>query len=136
MSKPEDALPHWDLSTVYPSLESIEFRDGFESTLRAIDQLGELFDEYHITLQEDPPPLDDTLVRVFETVMERYNDVLKQTRTLNAYIDGFVTTDSRNELAQAKSSELRQRTMRLSLLDTRFTAWIGSLDAKWEKRPL
>jgi len=129
MTKPENKLPHWDVSAVYPGLESPEFEEGFQSVIKAIDQLVELFDEHGIG-QREPAPLDEATVQSLETVLERYNDVLKRTRTLRAYIASFVTTDTRNELAQAKRSELQQHTVKLSLLDTRFTAWIGSLDVE------
>jgi pepF/M3 family oligoendopeptidase len=49
---------------------------------------------------------------------------------MNAYLQSFLATDSRNNLAQAKYSELQQYFARLSLLDTRLTAWLGSLDVE------
>ncbi len=63
-----------------------------------------------------------------EQVIERYNAVLKEVHTVVAYIRSFVSTDSRNTLAQARLSELQQDLLRLSLLGTRFTAWVGALD--------
>ena len=41
-----------------------------------------------------------------------------------------MSTDSRDTLAQAKWSELQQIFVRLSLLGTRFTAWLGSLEVE------
>lgn len=121
------ALPRWDMSVVFPSLESPEFADGFRSAVRAIDGLGELFDEEGVAAR-DSAPLDDVAVRAFERVVQRYNAVLDEYRTLSAYIAAFVSTDSRDDVAQARQSELRQQSLKLSLLGTRFTAWIGSLD--------
>src|SRR5438270_10770240 len=44
-------LPHWDMTVVYPGLESPEFAQGFSHVVQAIDELTHLFDEYHIKEQ-------------------------------------------------------------------------------------
>ncbi|MBL7199542.1 MAG: M3 family oligoendopeptidase [Anaerolineae bacterium] len=129
MSLPANPLPRWDLSAVFPGLESPEFAEGFESAVRAIDELVATFDRHDVA-RRDPVPLDEVTVTAFEEVVGQYNAVLEETRTLRAYIHGFVSTDSRNETAQARASELRQKTMLLSLLETRFAAWVGSLDVE------
>lgn len=123
------SLPHWDMSVVYPSLESMEFDAAFNSVVRSIANLVALFDQRGIA-KRDPAPLDDTTVQTFEAAVNALNSVLDETRTVNAYINSFVSTDSRYNLAQAKQSELQQHTVRLSMLGTRFTAWIGSLDVE------
>lgn len=120
-------LPHWDMTVVYPSLESKEFESGFAATIQAIDKLVELFDQKRIA-RRDPVPLDAASVANFEAAVAALNDVLDRTRTLGAYISSFVSTDSRNNLAQSKLSEFQQETLKLQFLSTRFTAWIGSLD--------
>ena len=121
------ALPRWDMSVIYPSLESPEFTQGFASVVGAIAELGELFDEANI--REQPPlTVDASVVRAFEAATTHYNTTADAVRTLGAYIGCFVTTDSRNDLAQAKMSELRNSLVLFSQLGTRFTAWIGSLD--------
>lgn len=129
MMTSQNTLPHWDMTPVYPGLESAQFEAGFQAAIQAIDQLVELFDEHHIGLRE-AAPLDAATLHSFETLIERFNSVLRETHTLEAYITSFVTTNTRNELAQARHSEYRQHAMKLSLLETRFTAWIGSLDVE------
>jgi len=126
---PKETLPRWDVSVVFPSLESPEFDAGMQAATQAIDDLVTLFDDHRIELK-DSVSLDTATVASFETVIKRYNQVLDQTHVLSAYISSFVTTDTRNALAQAKRSELQQQIVKLSLLDTRFTAWIGLLDAE------
>src|SRR5436190_4204700 len=122
-------LPHWDMTVVYPSLQSREFEQGFRSVVEAINDLSKLFDARQVGRRE-PAPLDDKTVQAFEDVIGRYNAVLEEVRTLGSYIQSFVTTNSRDDLAQAKMSELQQHTVKLSQLGTRFTAWIGSLDVE------
>ncbi len=120
-------LPHWDMTVIFPGLASPEFAAGFQSVTNAIGGLTTLFDQEHIG-KRDPQPLDDVTAQTFERVIEHYNTVLAEYRTLSAYIHAFVSTDSRDNLAQAKYSELQGHSVKLYQLGTRFTAWIGSLD--------
>ena len=122
-------LPHWDMSPIYPALDSPEFTRGFAHATQAIADLAQLFDTQHIT-QQPSLTIDDSLVHIFEIVIARYNSVVEEVHTLNAYIECFVTVNSHDTLAQAKLSELEQAGVILSQLGTRFTAWIGSLDIK------
>lgn len=125
----ETKLPHWDMSVVYPSIDSPEFEQGFSALTERIEGLARLFDERKIEKGESWSP-DDATVETFETVVNRLNEVLKETATLGAYIRGFTTTNSRDNLAQAKLSEMQNSTVTLSKLATRFTAWIGTLDVE------
>ena len=129
MTSAAPALPHWDMTVIYPSLESAQFEQGFQAAIHSITQLSALFDSNHIDLR-DATPLDDETVHTADTIIERLNAVLKEAHTLVAYINGYVTTDSRNDAAQARLSELQQHLARLSQLDTRFTDWIGALDVE------
>ena len=127
MAQAAKALPHWDMTVVYPGLESAEFEQGFNAVAQAIGELADLFDAHGIAKRE-PAPLDEVTVQSFETVITRYNAVLEETHVLIAYLYCLVSTDSRDDAAQARMSALQNQTMRLSQLGTRFTAWLGTLD--------
>jgi pepF/M3 family oligoendopeptidase len=117
------------MTTVYPGLDSPEFDAGFRSVVGAIARLGELFDQHGIAKRQ-PAPLDEATVQALEAVVRAMNAVLDEMRTVNVYINSFVSTDSRHNLAQARQSELQQHAVRLTMLGTRLTAWIGSLDVE------
>jgi pepF/M3 family oligoendopeptidase len=127
MTETTKALPHWDMTTVYPSLESPEFAAAFSAAIQRIAALEELFAAQDVK-QRASNSVDASLVHAFELVTNEFNAVLDDVRTLGAYISSFIATNSRNALAQARMSELQGHTMRLSQLSTRWTAWIGSLD--------
>lgn len=129
MTSTPQTLPHWDMSVVYPGIESPEFAQDFTSLIEAIGELKSLFDRSGVDRRESIA-LDDDLVTAFESVIERMNVLLDQQRTIQAYLHSFVTTDSRNDLAQARVSELQRHLVQLSQLDTRFTAWLGSMDVE------
>ncbi len=124
-----ELLPHWDMSSVYPGLETPEFTAGFQAVIAAVDALTALFDA-HAVGRREPAPLDEPTLQAFEQVLAAYNATLTQAHTLSAYIQSFVTTDSRNTVAQARWSEYQQQAVRLALLTTRWVAWIGSLDVE------
>ncbi len=51
-----EGLPRWDITTIYPSLQSLEFERDLESLIRDIEDLRTLFDAHRIG-QSDAPPL-------------------------------------------------------------------------------
>ena len=130
MSQVKSNLPHWDFSTVFPGLESAEFEAGFQAVIDAIADTVTLFDENQINRLDTAVPVDDKLVTLLETIIHRLNKIDEQINILQAYLYGFLTTDSRNAKAQARNSELLPHLSQRSLLNTRFTAWLGSLDVE------
>ena len=120
-------LPHWDMSVIYPSLDSPEFEQGFAHIVGDIQRLSHFFDSHGIK-EQPPTALTDETIQTFEEVVNQLNGVLDETLTLNVYISCFVTTNTQDTLAQARLSELQQPLVALRQLNTRFTAWIGSLD--------
>jgi oligoendopeptidase F len=125
----DNGLPHWDVSVVFPSLDSTEFEQGFKKTIQEINDLAALFDKYGIKEQKDIR-MEDSLVGIFEEVITQYNQVLDQVRTLRAYIHSFISTNSRDTFAQEKWSLFQPELVKLGILGTRFTAWVGALDVE------
>src|SRR5689334_2353810 len=125
----QTALPHWDMSVVYASLDAPEFASDLAQVMHQIEQLMAMFDHYRIDKRERVPP-DDLTVEAFENAVVGLNSIFEWANTLRAYIYSFVATNSRDAQAQARLSEFQQGAVRLSQLATRFTAWIGSLDVE------
>jgi hypothetical protein len=75
-------LPHWDMSVVYPGLDSLEFAQDFAAIVQDIQQLASRFDTHHI--QELPElTVDSEVIQTFETITNQLNTVLDRTRTLS-----------------------------------------------------
>ena len=130
MSQVKSNLPHWDFSTVFPGLESPEFEAGFQGAIDAIAETVTMFDKNQINRLDTAVPVDADLVSLFDAIMNCFNAIDEQIHILEAYLYGFLTTDSRNTAAQARHSELLPHLSQRSLLNTRFTAWLGSLDVE------
>ncbi len=123
------ALPHWDMTVVFPSLESTEFEEAFDHYRRHVDDLVQIFDRHDVAAH-DTLPMNGETVRAVESVLNASGAIQEEGTTLRSYIASFVSTDSRNTIAQARVSELSQRSVVLSQLFSRFTAWIGSMDVE------
>jgi len=121
-----DALPRWDMTVLYPGLDSPALETAFAALLDRIAALGRLFDAEAIGEGAGESSAD--LVGRFERVLGEMNATLEAFETMNAYLYAFVTTDSRDETAQAKLSMLQKAGVILSKLDTRWARWVGGLD--------
>lgn len=122
-----DELPHWDLTPLFPGLAAPEFAAGFTDLFRAIDGLAVLFEE--LDIRERPAgEWRSASVVDFERALLALNDIEQRFESMSSYLYGHMTTDSRNELAQARYSQLQERTVLLSTLEVRFNAWIGTQD--------
>ena len=119
-------LPRWDLTVLYPGLDTPEFSAGFDSLIGDIERLGEDFDRLAIGASE-AQPLDAALLATFDLCLSRLNEVENRLESTESYLYGLVTTDSRDDPAQARFSQLQERAVVLSKLRTRFTAWVGAL---------
>lgn len=120
-------LPHWDMTPIFPSLESAEFGEALAAVATGIAEMRRLCNQYGIRRRESDL-IDQATVAGFETVTAHMNFLSDQVRTVSAYLSSYVATDSRNDLAQAKLSELQGQLVEFQQLDTRYDAWIGSLD--------
>ncbi|MGC9348181.1 MAG: M3 family oligoendopeptidase [Anaerolineae bacterium] len=128
MTENQNRLPHWNLETLYPSLESEAFQSDFHNWTQSLDDLTAFFDAQGINRPEAELPMDDQAVRTLETLINRLNDIQRRGRKLYSYVLGFTTTDSRNTLAQSWMSKLQITRARLEKLGPRFAAWVGGLD--------
>lgn len=117
------------MTVLYPGLDSAEFDAGFQTVIQSIDDLTAYFDAHGINRVEGVNVNDQT-VQTFEHIIHQFNQTLEDYITMQVYLYSFLTSDSHNDLAQAKFSELQPKSAQLGLLGTRVTAWIGSLDVE------
>ena len=116
------AMPHWDLSFLFPSIDSPELAQACEGVYGDLQNLKETFDRLHIEAGQRGG------ADAFDEAIAALNEYLIRQRKVGAYLHGLITTNSKDEAAQAKLSEFESRTTELSKLSTRLTAWIGSQD--------
>lgn len=118
---PHTSLPHWDMTTIYSSVDSPEYAASIE---KLTDKLTAIERQVESLATADGDP-----VSRFDTIVAAYNDAAKLIYLDLAFVHGFISVDSRDAAAQAKMSELHQLLARVSKIDTRFVAWLGKQDA-------
>jgi len=121
--------PRWDLSSIFPSLQSAEFAAALDRAGSDLDSLADLFDSVGVRRRENPA-LDSLTIAHYDDVTDGLNDLLQQTRTLMTYVRCITTTDARDDEAKSFESLLNEWYTRLSQLETRYTAWVGTMDVE------
>jgi pepF/M3 family oligoendopeptidase len=116
--------PHWDLSNVYPSLESKEFKSAVINSKSQLDAFEKFLTE-RSKANESTPAVE--LGALIGEAVERLNELYDLMWTIVPYIRSFVTTDSHNTLAVKKMSEYEVVMARDRTLWTQFQAWVGKL---------
>src|SRR5687768_8391984 len=104
------AAPRWDLSFLFTSPDSPEFDLACENCYSELNALGATFEK--LGIQKGSP--DANAGATFDQAAKAFNDYLLQQRRVTVFLHGLVTTESTNEVAQAKQSEFQARTTQLS----------------------
>src|SRR3954452_18404553 len=123
-----EALPRWDLTPFFPSLDSREFASAHEGFGAGVARLAALYDNHDVR-DGEPVELDRATIDAFEEVIAETNALHDELRLVNAFIHGFVSTDAHDERAMALQSQLQAQAAPLRTLSTRFSAWIARLGA-------
>lgn len=115
----------WDMSNVYPALDSPEFEADRARLSAELDALNAFVQEHapELTPAGDPAHIH----RLLDEFLHRFNESLALAETLGAYLAAFVTTDSFDEHAKRLYSEFQQIHVRLQMLQSRTMRLLGGL---------
>jgi pepF/M3 family oligoendopeptidase len=117
--------PRWDLTNVYPSLESKEFKTAIETFKTHVADLDDYFIE--VVSKTDVNTPSDQLGPIIGEVVDRFNAAYSLTATIGPYIYSFVSTDSHNKTATRALSEFEQASLPLRNLEVQLKAWLGQI---------
>ena len=117
-------LPRWDLSGIYPGLDSPQFEAGLASLTAEIDGLDSFMATEGIHRGSSPAG-DGMMAAKVEGYLTRMNQILRVYKTAEAFIYGHVSTDSFDPLAKRRLSELEILGVRLETQEMRFKGWLG-----------
>ena len=123
--------PRWDLSNVYPSLESAEFKAAVEDYKKQVAALEKFFKNKLSKTNATTKAKD--LAPLAGKAIDQINRIQTLSATITPFIYSYVSTDSRNTLAKKTLSEFEQASLPMSQLMTQFTAWLGKIAPKLEK---
>jgi len=118
------SAPHWDLTNIYPSLESKEFKRAIKQYKSRLDEMEMFFKK---ASKADSKTEPKKLGKLLGEFVDRFNALLELSDTIDPYINSFVTTDSRDKEAMRALSEFEQMSVQANVLNTKFQAWAGKL---------
>ena len=121
-SSPSEDLPRWDLDSLFPGVDSPELLTAIDHLTGSIEALGDRLGAVTTAGSAIPPG------SAFDELIEMLNGVLEQFGPIEAYLYGKVTADTGDERAQARLSEVQERTIALQQIGPRLSAWLGTLD--------
>ncbi len=123
----QQSPPHWDLTNVFPALDSPEFEKALQALITQIDAFETFFSE-KVLPNEAQASAD--LAKIADEIINRFNKSNDLAETIGAYIYSFITTDSFNQLAKRMLSQFEQVEVRLRMLGVQSQQWIGSIADK------
>jgi pepF/M3 family oligoendopeptidase len=125
----EKEYPRWDLTNVYPSIDSNEFKQAKDEFKKMIENLEEYVQENGIDPNTEVIKEDDArLAEVIKVFLQKVNTTYKLGWTIRAYLSSFIATDAFDEAAKKESSSLEPLSVRLSQQeDVLFKGWLGKL---------
>jgi pepF/M3 family oligoendopeptidase len=121
------SLPHWDLSNIYPGLDSKEFGADVSQLKEQLDDLDTYMSERQISGAGVRPKDTGELAEIIGGFVDRMNDILRRFGTLEAYVHSFVSTDSYNTTAKRLESELEVLGVRLERQGVFFQGWLRTV---------
>jgi pepF/M3 family oligoendopeptidase len=123
-------VPRWDLSNVFPSLDSDQFEAAVKDLELQLDEIDEFQQSHKIEKGSGGPAQSgEDLARVLSDLLTKMNAVRRLYATMGAYVGSFTTTDSYNQEARRVESELEQYGVRLRKQEVGFRSWVGGIGA-------
>ena len=125
------SAPHWDMSNIYPSLESKEFKTAVEDYKKQVAALEKFFKNK--LSKTGAKSKAKELAPLVGQAIDRINKIQLLASTIVPYITAFVSTDSRDKAANRAMSEFEQASLPMRKLSVQFEAWVGKIAPKLDK---
>jgi pepF/M3 family oligoendopeptidase len=125
------SAPRWELSNVYPSLESKEFKAAVTSYKKQVAALEKFFKNQ--LSQTDAKTKAKELAPLVGKAIDEINKIQTLSATIVPFIYSYVTTNSHDKVAMKTLSEFEQASLPMDNLMTQFKAWLGEIAPKLEK---
>jgi pepF/M3 family oligoendopeptidase len=125
MASAKTQFPHWDLTTIFPSMDSDEFVRAYEQLGAKIEDLEDHLKAIDASSEEDGSTDRIKLQSVINGYLDRMNETLLLLSELDSYLYALVSTDSHNTSARRRMSEVEILGSQVRTLRSRFQSWLG-----------
>jgi pepF/M3 family oligoendopeptidase len=129
MSK--EAPPRWDLTNVYPALASKEYATDLSRLKNLITEQSNLISGKVAKSGESTQSAE--LAQLAGSLIDGYNAILLMAGTLRAYVESFVSTNSYDQEALKRQSELEQVLVEVDILEVQTRAWVGKVSSRLQE---
>jgi pepF/M3 family oligoendopeptidase len=129
MDSQQSKLPHWNLSNVYPGLDSNEFGQAIIE-VKVLNEELERYLELHNISRSNTLSKDADFTELAATVAElinRINELYRLVNTLLNYTASYTKTDSYNAEAMQLMSKIQQQIVMAEQTHMRVKGWLGTL---------
>jgi pepF/M3 family oligoendopeptidase len=117
--------PRWDLSNVYPGLDSVELAKDIDRVKTATDSLRQ---HYQVALAPvDASSTPEAINQAVSSMIDKMNILYVKAATINAYLNSFISTDSYNQEAMRMDSQFDQVMVEIHKVNVLLEAWIGQI---------
>lgn len=116
--------PRWDLSNVYPGLDSQELIGDFEWVKNHAEALLQRYEEEFVQLDTNSP--SENINQALSLMVDEVNALMEKAFTINAYLSSFTTTDSFNQEAARLDSRFDQVMVGVQKVSVLLQAWVGT----------
>jgi len=120
-------LPHWEMSNIYPGLESEKLAMDRQKLDDLMTDLETYVAQQVISRTGRLPENVSTAATVIAGFLERANLIGDLYETLETYLICRISTDSYDKRATKLQSQLEPQKARLDEQKTRFHGWLGTL---------
>ena len=115
--------PRWDLSNVYPGLESPALQKDIEWVKDATESIKKLYQDEFLKIDTSSPK--ETINRAISTMVDRVNKLMLKASTINAFLHSYIATDSFNQQATRLGSQFDQVMVSIQKVSVLLEAWVG-----------
>lgn len=123
--------PRWDMTNVYPSLESKEFKASVEDYKDQVVSLEKFFNK-KLSIATAKTPAKE-LAPLIGQAIDRFNSIQTFSGTIGPFIYAYVSTNSHDKIAMRALSEFEQAGLPMNKLTVKFRSWLGRLGPKLDK---
>lgn len=131
----EKEYPRWDMTNIFPSIESSEFEQAKKDLVVMADDLDNYVKENGIDPNAQEIKEDNArLAEIITGFIEKANAISISAGTIGAYIASFISTDSFNDVAKKEMSMLQPLFIQIGQQESvYFKGWLGKLGNRLDK---
>jgi len=123
----EKELPRWDMTNIYPNLDSAEFKVDQQKLQQMLNDLQRYVEDHNIKTDASPL-LKDTqeIGMTCATFLKDFNTASMLGSTMIIYLESVVNTDTFNDDAKKAYSEMQALWVKFNHLENvLFKGWVG-----------